>query len=157
MKTLTLITKPLGLLVMGWVLAACLAGCSDDQPQQPAAPSANTRNAMATQDGHNPNPWDHSGEQPVSEDQRQQFAEQFAEQCLKREIANTGDNANVQQASRACHCVAQFMAKTLTPQEADKFLKEHENPHSLEIKYENAVYHCLQQKQPPHAPNFSRK
>jgi hypothetical protein len=44
----------------------------------------------------------------------------------------------------------------LTSQEAEKFLDEHENPQSLRIKYENAAYHCLQEKAPPQEPDFSR-
>ena len=42
-------------------------------------------------------------------------------------------------------CVATYMMKDLTAQEAEKFLKEHENPRSLQIKYNSAVFHCSQQ------------
>jgi hypothetical protein len=38
------------------------------------------------------------------------------------------------------------MLKDLTDDEAEKFLTEHENPRSLQIKYNSAAYHCAQQK-----------
>jgi len=158
MNNLHALDKPMRRLVFSTTLALFVAGCSDDKPkQQTSTNTVTTTSKPAPKDDHNPNPWDHSGEAPVSEAQKQQFEQQFADQCVKREMAHADNNAEAQQFSRACNCVAHFMAKTLTPQEAEKFLAEHENPHSLEIKYENAAYHCLQQKQPPHEPDFSRK
>jgi len=158
MKHLTAFTKPLRLFVVGATLATFVAGCSDDKPKsQTLTPTTTTVSKPAPKDDHNPNPWDHSDEAPVTEAQKHQFERQFADQCVKREMAHAGNNAEARQFSRACNCVADFMAKTLTPQEAEKFLIEHENPHSLEIKYENAAYHCVQQKQAPHEPDFSRK
>ncbi len=49
------------------------------------------------------------------------------------------------------------MMKDLTAIEAEKFLVEHESAQSLTIKYENAAYHCLQQKTPPPAAHLFSK
>jgi len=156
MKNLSPFSQSTCLLVFSATLATFVAGCSDDKPK-PQAPAKTTTTTPAPKNDHNPNPWDHSGEKPVADSQKREFEQQFADQCVKREMAHGGNNAAAQSFSKDCNCIAHFMAKTLTPQEADKFLDEHENPHSLKIKYENAAYHCLQQKQPPHAPDFSRK
>jgi hypothetical protein len=45
--------------------------------------------------------------------------------------------------------------KDLTAKEAEKFVTEHENPVSLTFKFENAAYHCLQQKVPPKDSGFT--
>lgn len=153
MKTIVLIAKS---LAIGASLTTLLAACSDDKPKAPAA-TAPVTTQEAIKKNHNPNPWDHSGEVPVTDDQKHQFEQQFADQCVKRETEHANQGADPAPFNKPCNCIAQFMAKTLTPQEAEKFLDEHENPHSLEIKYENAAYHCLQQKTSPRAPDFSRK
>lgn len=142
------------LFVLGTTLVAFVAGCSDDKPKQQAS---TTTNKPVPKNDHNPNPWDHSGEVPVTENQKHQFAQQFADQCIKRETERAIEGTDPARFATPCNCIAHHLAKDLTSQEAEKFLDEHENPHSLEIKYENAAYHCLQQQQPHHGPDFSRK
>jgi ABC-type phosphate/phosphonate transport system substrate-binding protein len=89
---------------------------------------------------------------------KQKFEHSFEKQCVERELKNSvnpdSDKARV---SRDCECVATFMMKDLTAIEAEKFLIEHENAQSLTIKYENAAYHCLQQKAPPQAAHLFGK
>jgi len=156
MKNIAIITKFLSTAAMVATVATLVSACSDDKPKAPAA-SAPVTTQEAIKKDHNPNPWDHSGETPVTENQKHKFEQQFADQCVKRETEHAGEGADSSQFNKPCACIAQYMAKNLTPQEAEKFLDEHENPHSLEIKYENAAFHCLQQQQPPHDPDFSRK
>jgi hypothetical protein len=36
------------------------------------------------------------------------------------------------------------MVKDLTDEEVEKYLTEHENPRSLQIKFDAAAYHCTQ-------------
>lgn len=81
---------------------------------------------------------------------KQKFEDAFAEQCITRELKNSVNPDNDKpRVSKECECVATFMMKDLTAIEAEKFLTEHQNAQSLTIKYENAAYHCLQQKIPP--------
>ena len=136
------------------VLALSVTACSDDKEKKPA-PTAKSQPAEPT---HNPNPFDHSGEKPVTQAEKQEFEQKFAEQCVQRELHNSDNKEEDRKRfERPCTCIAMFLMKDLTPQEAEKFLDEHENPQSLRIKYENAAYHCLQENQPPKEPNFSRQ
>ena len=79
-------------------------------------------------------------------------------QCVQRELKNSANPDNDKsRVSKACECISTFMMKDLTAIEAEKFLTEHENAQSLTIKYENAAYHCLQQKAPPQAAHLFGK
>ena len=89
---------------------------------------------------------------------KQKFEQTFENQCVQRELKNSANPDNdKERVSKACSCIATFMMKDLTPIEAEKFLVEHENVQSLTIKYENAAYHCLQQKTPPPAAHLFSK
>ena len=155
MKILNAIPKRLLALTIGGVFAVALSACSDDKAQTTsAAQSVSKAKPAAT---HNPNPFDHSGEAKVTESEKQRFEREFASQCVNREIKNSDNKeSDKERFAKPCTCIATFMMKDLTAQEAEKFLTEHENPQSLRIKYENAAYHCLQEKTPPHEPDFSR-
>ena len=147
MKTITA-KKFLFAVLLSSVLALTVTGCSDDKKQSVPAPAKSD---------HNPNPFDHSGEPKVTNNEKEKFEHDFAAQCIDREVKNSTNPAEDRERfSPPCHCIAKFMMKDLTPQEAEKFLTEHENPQSLRIKYENAAYHCLQEKVPPQEPDFSR-
>ncbi len=94
----------------------------------------------------------------VSDDDKQKFEKTFENQCVQRELKNSSNPDNDKsRVSKACECISTFMMKDLTAIEAEKFLTEHENAQSLTIKYENAAYHCLQQKAPPPAAHLFGK
>jgi hypothetical protein len=151
MKIITfikLIKTPVLFAIVGGILAFPLTACSEQKeattPTKEAKPS------------HNPNPFDHSGDLKVTDSQKDKFEKDFAAQCIERELKNSVNPDNDRdRVTRPCNCIADFLAKNLTGEEAEKFLSEHENPQSLRIKYENAAYHCLQAKTPPHEEEFS--
>jgi hypothetical protein len=146
MKNNTVFKKIMFAMLLSGIFALTVTGCSDDK-EKTVAPKSN----------HNPNPFDHSGEPKVTSNEKEKFEHDFAAQCIEREVKNSTNPAeDRERVSAPCHCIAKFMMKDLTPQEADKFLTEHENPQSLRIKYENAAYHCLQEKTSPHEPDFSK-
>ncbi len=94
----------------------------------------------------------------VSDDDKQKFEKTFENQCVQRELKNSANPDNDKsRVSKACECISTFMMKDLTAIEAEKFLTEHENAQSLTIKYENAAYHCLQQKAPAQAAHLFGK
>ena len=94
----------------------------------------------------------------VSDDDKQKFEKTFENQCVQRELKNSANPDNDKsRVNKACECISTFMMKDLTAIEAEKFLTEHENAQSLTIKYENAAYHCLQQKAPPQAAHLFGK
>lgn len=150
MKKLQFTTKLLVAGMLGSVLALTGTGCSDKSDDKEKV-------AVTKKANHNPNPFDHSADVPVTDTEKRQFEHDFAAQCIGREAKNSDNAADKERFSKPCHCIAQFLSKDLTSQEAEKFLAEHENPQSLRIKYENAAYHCLQEKTPPKEPDFSRQ
>ncbi len=150
MKTLPLISKKLLAALLCGVLVLAVSACSDDNKEKPAASPAKPT--------HNPNPFDHSGDIKVTNSEKQKFEQEFAAQCVAREVRNSANkDEDKKRFEQPCTCIATFLMKDLTAQEAEKFLDEHENPQSLRIKYENAAYHCLQEHAPPKEPNFSRQ
>ena len=90
-------------------------------------------------------PFDHSKDKKVSAADKEKFEKAFAEQCVTREMT-TAPNADKEKIEQSCTCVATFLMKDLTAKEAEKFMVEHENPVSLTFKFENAAYHCVQEK-----------
>jgi hypothetical protein len=129
------------------VIASSVAGCSDDEEKIAAA--------KPVKEVHNP--FDHSHDEPVTDVQKHKFEHDFADQCVQRELKNSA-NVEVDKVrfSAPCMCIAKYLMKNLTADEAKLFLDEHKNAQSLVIKYENAAYHCLQQNALPTGPDFSR-
>ena len=132
-------------------ISSLLTACSDDKTPVASAP-------VAAQEKHiSKTPISHTlANSKVSDEERQKFEKAFAEQCIKRELKHTADpNVDAQSFEKPCTCIATFMMKDITAIEAEKFLVEHENVRSLKIKYDNAAYHCLQQKVPEQEPIFT--
>jgi hypothetical protein len=136
----------------GLVLVFAMTGCSDDEAQpQPSA--ADAKKMQTAGDVHNP--FDHTHDEPVTDIQKHKFEHDFAAQCVEREVKNSTDKeADKARWEKPCMCIATYMMKNLTADEAKKFLDEHKNTQSLVIKYENAAYHCLQAKQQPKSPQL---
>jgi hypothetical protein len=125
-------------------------GCSDEK--------ATTDGKTQTNNVETKTPISHTLlDSKVTASDKQKFEFAFAKQCVEREVKNSVNPENDKaRASRDCECVATYMMKDLTAIEAEKFLTEHQNSQSLTIKYENAAYHCLQQKTPKPAHLFSK-
>lgn len=134
------------------VIALSVSGCSNDE-EKTAAEKA--EKPAATAAVHNP--FDHSHDVPVTDVQKHKFEHDFADQCVQRELKNsTNKEFDKNRYSTPCMCIAKYLMKDLTADEAKLFLDEHKNAQSLVIKYENAAYHCLQQNALPKGPDFTR-
>jgi hypothetical protein len=134
MKTHTFTKNFFFAALASFVITLFITGCSDDKEK-----------TVAVKTSHNP--FDHSHDVPVTDFQKHKFEHDFAAQCVERELKNSiNKDMDKERFAHTCMCVATFMMKDLTAQEAEKFLTEHENPRSLQIKYDSAVYHCTQQK-----------
>lgn len=148
MKTPTFTKKIIFAALTGLILAASISGCSDDEQK-----TAEVKPAPAAH-----NPFDHSHDTPVTDIQKHKFEHDFADQCVQRELKNsTNKEFDKNRYSTPCMCIAKFLMKDLTADEAKLFLGEHKNAQSLVIKYEAAAYHCLQQNALPKGPDFSRE
>jgi hypothetical protein len=96
---------------------------------------------------------EHSDE--VTDLEKHKFEHRFADQCVTREIKNSANkDYDAQRFNQSCMCIARFMLKDLTAVEAEKFLEEKKSTRSMEIRYENAAYHCLQKKVQPKSPQI---
>jgi hypothetical protein len=132
-------------LLTSAVISSVIVGCSDDKPEQ----SAKTSKSEQAFD-----PFDHSKDEKISEAEKDKFEKAFADQCVKREML-AAPNSDKEKFTRPCTCIADELSKTLTAKEAEKFMTEHENPVSLTFKFENAAYHCVQEKAPPKDSGFT--
>lgn len=130
-------------LLTSLVISVVVVGCSDDKPTK----SSKTEKPAF-------DPFDHSKDEKISSSEKEQFEKAFAEQCVKREMA-AAPNSDKEKFDRPCTCVATYLMKDLTAKEAEKFVTEHENPVSLTFKFENAAYHCLQEKAPQKDAGFT--
>ncbi len=146
------ITKNLFALAVLVLAAALLPGCSDDKPKT----AGKAKTAAQNRPVHNP--FDHSHDIEVTDLEKHKFEHDFAEQCVQREIKNSVNKAEDKlRYAKPCMCIARYMMKDLTAVEAEKFLKEHKNTQSLRIRFENAAYHCLQEKAHPQPPQLFGK
>ena len=137
MKTPTLTKNVCFAAYTCMIIALLVTGCSDDKEKKPTPAPVKTVF----------NPFDHSHDTPVTDVQKHKFEHDFAAQCVDRELKNSVNKEDDRQRfSTSCLCIAEYMMIDLTAQEAEKFLTEHENPRSLQIKYDAAVYHCTQAK-----------
>jgi hypothetical protein len=128
-----------------FIMALSLTGCSDDEEKVTMTTASKTKD----------NPFDHEHDVEVTDIQKHKFEHDFARQCVERELQNsTNKEADKERFTEPCMCIATYMMKDLTAQEAEKFITEHENPRSLQIKFDSAAYHCLQQKAQPKAPQL---
>jgi hypothetical protein len=149
MKTFTFTKKLCVTALTGLIIALSVTGCSDDKPPAESKP-ATTKVVN--------NPFDHSHDVKVSTAQKNKFEQEFAQQCVQRELKHSDNKeADEKKYTVPCTCIATFLMKDLTAEEAEKFIIEHENVQSLVIKYENAAYHCLQQNAHPKGPDFSKQ
>jgi hypothetical protein len=149
MKTPTFTKNFFFAALTSMVLALAVTGCSDDEEKVAATKQAT--NTVAH------DPFDHSHDTPVTDVQKHKFEHDFADQCVERELKNSTDKEfDKKRYSTPCMCIAKFLMKDLTADEAQLFLGEHKNAQSLVIKYESAAYHCLQENALPKGPDFSR-
>lgn len=134
------------------VVALSLTACSDEKPK---AEKAATSETTAKEDHGT---FDHPHGPEVTDLQKHKFEHDFAAQCIDRELNNsTNKIADAERLSKSCECIASYMMKDLTAQEAEKFIGEHQHPQSLRIKFEAAAYECLQEKAQPAGPKLFGK
>ena len=148
MKIATPLKKTIIAVLTGAFLTLVISGCSDDEkPKATASGQINTHNVF-----------DHAHGSDVTDLEKHKFEHDFADQCVAREIQQSiNKDVDKERFAKPCMCIAKFMMKDLTAKEAEKFLKEHKNTQSLRIRFENAAYHCLQEKPQSKSPNLFGK
>jgi hypothetical protein len=135
------------------VIAISLTACSDDEkPKQEQAAIQEK-----APDVEKPN-FDHAHGPEVTDMVKHKFEHEFAVQCVDRELNNSSNSVeDAEHLTKSCECIAAYMMKDLTAQEAEKFIGEKEHPQSLRIKFEAAAYECIQAKARPAEPKLFGK
>lgn len=142
--------QPVLFALMTSMSLVLLSACSDDKAPE------NKPAAAAAKPVHNP--FDHSHDEVVTDVVKHRFEHEFADQCVARELkASNNPDVDKPRLDKDCMCIAKYMMKDLSSDEARKFLKEHENTHSLQIKFDAAAYFCVQNKQQPKGPKIFGK
>jgi PBP1b-binding outer membrane lipoprotein LpoB len=135
------------------VIALLLTACSDEEK-----PKEEAKQAVSEQSTKAPSNFDHPHGPEVTDMEKHKFEHDFAAQCVDRELNNsTNKIEDAERLTKSCECIATYMMKDLTAQEAEKFITEHEQPQSLRIKFEAAAYECLQEKSHPEGPKLFGK
>jgi len=151
MKTFTFTKKFFFAVLTSMVIALSVAGCSDDEEKVEAEKTEKV--AVKAHPVHHP--FDDSHDVEVTDIQKHKFEHDFAKQCVDRELKNSPNkDMDEHRYDEPCMCIATYLMKNLTAEEAEKFIDEHKNAQSLVIKYENAAYHCLQQNVEPKGPHL---
>jgi hypothetical protein len=148
MKKLPL-NKILVLLTIS-VLTVFTYGCSSDESEAPK-----TEKAASAPKAVNNNNVD-SGE--ASDTAKQKFEKVFAQNCVKREL-KTSVNKDVDEKrfQDSCSCIANHIAEDLAEVDAEKYLDDHEDTHTLQIKFDAAAFFCVQNKAQPKGPHLFGK
>ena len=148
MKTLKKTKNFLVASIFSVIVVASLAGCSSEDDKKPVAKANITRNQF-----------DHTHGKEVTDLEKHKFEHQFAEQCINRELKNSvNKDIDKKRYEKTCLCIATFMMEDLTAKEAEKFLEENKNTRSLQIRFDNAAYNCLQKQAETKSPTiFNRR
>ena len=130
-------------------MVGLLTACSDDKP---SAPTQTQSVAEAKPKVHKPN---HVDQGEASDSVKNKFVNLFANNCVKRELKNSVNKDNDEQRAKpSCECIAKKIAEDLSDVDAEKYLQEHEDTQTLEIKFDHAAYFCLQNKPLPKGPHL---
>lgn len=139
--------KPILFVLLTSMSVTLLTACSDDKPVVAKTPTT------ANKPVHNP--FDHTHDEIVTDVVKHEFEHEFSDQCVARELKSSNNpDVDKPRLDKDCMCIAKYMMKDLSSEEAKKFLKEHENTHSLQIKFDAAAYFCVQNKQQPKGPHI---
>jgi hypothetical protein len=153
MKTLTHKKILIISTLISTVITLSLASCSDEE--KPKVEKTAIEEQTGKVDTH---AFDHPHGPEVTDMQKHKFEHDFAAQCVDRELNNsTNKIEDAERLTKSCECIATYLMKDLTAQEAEKFMGEHEHPQSLRIKFEAAAYQCLQENAHPAGPKLFGK
>jgi hypothetical protein len=102
--------------------------------------------------------FDHTHGANVTDFRKHTFEHKFADQCVARELKNSVNQTyDKKRLEKTCLCIATDMMKKLTATEAEKFLVENKSTRSLQIRFDNAAFKCLQKIKLPQAPEIYKK
>ncbi len=134
------------------LLAIMFAGCSNEEP---ATAKTEVTGTSKPKPVNKDNDVDY-GE--ASDSVKNNFIKTFSKNCVTRELKASIDKAHDQKRfQETCDCIAQHIAEDLADIDAEKYLDDHEDTHTLQIKFDAGAYFCLQNKPQPKGPHVFSK
>lgn len=134
-------------------LALINTGCSDDQSAP--APKSTAISTSNNPQAHHPKEDNIQAPGEASNSVKHQFAEAFAEACVKRELKNSNNpDMEEKRFKENCACIAEHISDDLAEVDAEKYLEDHEDSQTLSIKFDTAAFFCLQNKPQPKGPHL---
>jgi len=132
------------------VLSLAVSACSDDQsPKTANAPQISSKKDIAKTavKSATDNDLDY-GE--ASDSVKRKFIKTFSKNCVTRELKNSvNQDIDEKRFNESCSCIAEHIAEDLAEVDAEKYLDDHEDTHTLQIKFDAGAFFCLQNKPQP--------
>jgi len=151
MKIINCRQKILGLAIIS-ALAILVSACSDNKAQSSGA----EKTAPTSKPGTNHHVAAGKGE--ANDSVKQKFVNEFSNKCVTRELKNSNNpDFDKKRFEDSCGCIAKHIADDLADVDAEKYLLAHEDTQSLDIKFDQAAYFCLQAKGLPKGPHLFGK
>lgn len=145
MKNTKNIEKLPSLLIVS-IMAIALSACSDDKPEQAAKAKPQAPEKKHVEHGE------------ATDTAKYRFEKEFGAKCVERELQkSTNPDSDKGRIDESCGCIARHISEDLSDVDAEKYLQEHEDTHTLQIKFDAAAYFCLQNKPLPHGPHLFGK
>jgi hypothetical protein len=132
-------------------VAILSSGCSSDEPETAKTASSVSSPAKPTAKQNSAN----DGE--ASDSVKQKFIKTFSKNCVTRELNNANNASDEKRFQQSCDCIAQHIAEDLADVDAEKYLEDHEDTHTLQIKFDAGAFFCLQNKPQPKGPHLFGK
>jgi hypothetical protein len=132
-------------------VAILSSGCSSDEPET-------AKTAVSTSSKSKPAEKDNNVDYGEASDSvKNQFIKTFSKNCVTRELNNSNNAADEKRFQQSCDCIAQHIAEDLADVDAEKYLEDHEDTHTLQIKFDAGAFFCLQNKPQPKGPHLFGK
>jgi hypothetical protein len=153
MKIINSTQKLSGLAILA-SLALLSSACSDNKATTNSAEKSAPISAAKQDTNHHVAAGKGEAPEPV----KNKFIKQFSNSCVERELKNSiNKDVDQKRFEDSCGCIAKHIADDLSDLDAEKYLVAHEDTQSLDIKFDQAAYFCLQAKGLPKGPHLFGK
>jgi hypothetical protein len=151
------------LLVLSLLTVIFISACSDDNEEVVVVANSAGTDTSKSVENYKMAPAKLSDKQYYQEmsqpldkatwSEKGKFKKEFSEDCVVREIRNSVNKENDRKRfEKTCDCIANYMSDHLTDDEAEEYLRDDNHTRSLQIRFDAAAYHCLQEAKQPDGP-----
>ncbi len=156
------------LFVLSLLTVIFISACSNDNEEVVVVPNSPRSDTSKSVDNYKMAPGKVADKQYYKEmsqpldkatwSEKGKFKKEFSEDCVAREIRNSVNKENDRKRfEKTCDCIANYMSNHLTDDEAEEYLRDDNHTRSLQIRFDTAAYHCLQEAEQPDGPVIFKK